>query len=95
MNSTSTVYYKQINKSMCKKTCDKGQFSSISDNMCYLCSGFCNECTDSADNCAGCKNLNNIQYYLHVNKCIDNCPDNYYKTNNTNNFICSSCDIAC
>ncbi len=47
MNTTKNIYYKQIDKSMCKKTCDKGQFSSSSDNMCYLCSSFCIECTNS------------------------------------------------
>ena len=95
MNSTNDIYYKQIDKWMCKITCDKGQFSSSSDNMCYLCSSFCTECVNYANNCTRCNNLNNIQFYLYQNNCVNNCPDGYYKTNNTNNFICSICDIAC
>lgn len=62
-----------------------GYYSSQISRMCQKCATTCFNCINESHICSSCRS----GYYLHVYKCLAECPTGYYKDGLSN--MCVSC----
>jgi hypothetical protein len=68
---------------MCINTCLYNQFISIlnashPDLSCYPCASTCLTCVNVSYNCTSCTVLPPKYLYVSTNKCMTDCPPEYY-----------------
>jgi len=84
--------------SECLAKCPAGKYPDGS-NVCQFCPDECTLC-EAASQCTQCKKPNQFTppiFYYFVNfKCVETCPDRYYKDSiDVNDLFCRSCPSGC
>ncbi|XP_078423427.1 proprotein convertase subtilisin/kexin type 5b isoform X2 [Cetorhinus maximus] len=81
-----------LNGEICVNNCPKQTFASSINEKCEQCEEGCEICSGNKNNCQQCITVQQRPLYLHLGKCISECPLGYFiSTNNT----CAKCDDAC
>jgi proprotein convertase subtilisin/kexin type 5 len=95
LSCTAGNYLIYGNQSCQASQCPNGQFSSLGQNICFLCSTNCATCSLTSANCTSCS-LGNSGLYLYLHNdsmCYATCPTGYFGSLNPNN--CTICHVSC
>ncbi|XP_069786662.1 proprotein convertase subtilisin/kexin type 5b isoform X1 [Narcine bancroftii] len=80
------------NNELCVESCPKQSFASSITGRCEPCEEGCEICSGNKTNCQQCMVIQRRPFYLHMGKCLSECPRQYFKrADNT----CSKCNDAC
>ncbi|GCB64740.1 hypothetical protein scyTo_0014807 [Scyliorhinus torazame] len=79
-------------REICVSDCPKHTFADSISEMCEQCEEGCETCSGNKNDCQQCITVQHRPLYLHLGKCLSECPLGYFiSTRNT----CAKCDDTC